>query len=616
MTMPTCRSAISLVIATVALTGLTNNCKPPSEQRERPPEVVVTRIEVTAPGTVFTALGESMQIVAVAVDASGVPVANASITWTSASSTIVEVSSSGLATARANGTARVRASSGGTTGELELRVEQGVATVTVTGNPTVIHAIGAAIRLQAIAADARGNPVIGLPISWSTANAGVALVDAVGTVTTTGVGRVDISASAAGVHGSWTLEVATVVLTPVDLYLATPAAGRLWEVPVLIIAYLPTADGVNVDVTKNPGFYGPDPLTLRAAEARILDIVKRKKMALEQGSRYRGYRDPTALSSIGYRIVGHVIVYELTPASAKRQGNDALSPYHPDFLRIFQRLEVQRYVDVLGVRQIWFVSSGFDAGYPAYNAAIHNPQDFRFYWESNMSSPLTGDISNSDRDPNDLPIYSHSYIVFGINYRRSQAEAIHNVGHQLEHMLSHVNGLEGNTDLFWKQFVGQNAQGQFITGRAGWTHMPPNTTVDYDYLNPTLVNSDIEDWTPSASGVTKPANVNTWGALTYPWPGASDFPQRVESQWYTYWFQNFPGRGNQIRRGTDWLTNWWAFFGDWDAAITSGLRLSGSTPAARVGNSSSATAGTMAPVFVSGLVPQVCTEPRRTPARL
>jgi hypothetical protein len=613
--MPGCRSAISSVIASVALTGLTGSCKPPSQERERAPELVVARIEVTAPRTVFTAVGESMQIVAVALDVSGVPVANASITWTSASSSIVEVSSSGLATARANGTARVRAASGGTTGELELRVEQGVATVTITGTPTAVHAIGATIRLQATAADARGNPVAGVPISWSSGNAAVALVDAVGTVTTTGTGMADIVASAGGVSGSWRLEVATVVFSPVDPYLATPAAGRLWEVPVLIIAYLPTADGVNVDVRKNPGFYGPDPLTLREAEDRILDIVKRKKMALEQGSRYRGYKDPTALPSIGYRIVGHVIVYELTPASAKRQGNDALSPYHADFLRIFQRLEVQRYVDVLGVRQVWFVSSGFDAGYPSYNPAIHNPQDFRFYWESNMSSPLTGDISNSDRDPSDLPVYGHSYIVFGINYRRSQAEAIHNVGHQLEHMLSHVNGLEGNTDLFWKQFVGQNAQGQFITGRAGWTHMPPNTTVDYDYLNPTLVNSDIEDWTPNASGLTKPANMNTWGGLTYPWPGASDFPQRVESQWYTYWFQNFPGRGNQIRRGSDWLTNWWAFFGDWDAAITSGLRLSGSTPAATVGTGSIAIAGALNRVLGSASFVQVCVEPTRTQAK-
>ena len=48
-----------------------------------------------------------------------------------------------------------------------------------------------------------------------------------------------------------------------------------------------------------------------------------------------------------------------------------------------------------------------------------------------MSSPLTGDISNSNRDNTDLPIYNSTYTVYGQNFRRSHAEAVHNHGHQL-----------------------------------------------------------------------------------------------------------------------------------------------------------------------------------------
>ena len=201
-----------------------------------------------------------------------------------------------------------------------------------------------------------------------------------------------------------------------------------------------------------------------------------------------------------------------------------------------------------------------------------------------MSSPTTGDISNSDRDPNDAPVLSHTYIIYGINYRRTQAEAVHNVGHQLEAMMGYVaNRQDGNDRLFWRDFVGQNAQRQFITGRAGWTHMPPNTTQHYDYLNAALVSSDIEDWRSDNGGQKKQVNVDTWGKLTYPWPGEADFHQRVESQWYTYWFQSFPGRGNRVPHGASWMTNWWAFVADWDAAIKSGLGLHGSTPAASSG---------------------------------
>ena len=98
-----------------------------------------------------------------------------------------------------------------------------------------------------------------------------------------------------------------------------------------------------------------------------------------------------------------------------------------------------------------------------------------------MSSPLTGDISNSNRDNTDLPVYNSTYTVYGQNFRRTQAEAVHNHGHQLEAILSHVNHLQyGNTDLFWKKFVGQDENEDFITGRVGWTHMPPNTTKHYD----------------------------------------------------------------------------------------------------------------------------------------
>src|SRR6185503_3612500 len=132
-----------------------------------------------------------------------------------------------------------------------------------------------------------------------------------------------------------------------------------------------------------------------------------------------------------------------------------------------------------------------------------------------------------------------------------------------------------NSDLFWKNFVGQDQNGSFITGRCGWTHMPPNTTTNYDYQNMTLVNSDIEDWTPQGTGHTKMVNANTWGNIPYPWPGVLP-PQRIESQWYIYWMQNMPGRGNTIPyNATNQMRNWWPFTADWDAAINAGLGLHG-----------------------------------------
>ena len=544
----------------------------------------VSRLAIETPDGPLTALGETKQLVATAFDVNNARTTLPPLTWTSSDAGIVEVTQAGLATARRNGIATISASTGGISAQTQLTVQQAVASVQITAPSNFIKAVGASLALNAVIRDRNGSAVTGRQVAWSTSNTSVATVSSSGVLKTTGLGRAEIVASIDQMAGRWSFEVSTEMRIPVDSYLATPIAGALWEVPVIIVEFLPTADGVNLDVTKNPDYYVLGEISLDALEKRILDFAKRRKMAIEQGSRFHGYRDPLATPSLGYRVVEHIIVYELTPASTKR-GREPGGPYYPDFFKIFARLKLDQLITEKKVKEVWIVESGMDTSYPSYNPAIHKSEDFRTNWESNMSSPVTGDVSNSDRDPNDLPVLGHAYVVFGFNFRRTQAEAVHNVGHQLEAMLSYVNQRQDrNTNLFWHQFVGQNAQSQFITGRAGWTHMPPNTTTNYDYLNQTSVSSDIEDWQPDGSGLKKSVNVNTWGSLTYPWPGAADFAQRVETQWYVYWMQNFPGRGNQIRHGANWMTNWWAFLGDWDAAIRSGLGLYGASQAAAAGS--------------------------------
>lgn len=457
------------------------------------------------------------------------------------------------------------------------------------GMRDTVRGVGVEFKLRAVGKDQLGRqfPVGGA--QWTSSNPTVATVDATtGTVRALGAGATQFTVTAGSATAQWTVEVVRIRRVAVDPYLATPAAGALWEIPVVLIAYLPTADGFSIDTLKNPDFWAAIPLSLDTAEARVLAFAKRKKMSLEEGSRFRGYKVPTAAPSLAYRVVEHIIVYELEPADPNhrdpRAPNPALAAYYPNFFQIFDDLQLTPLMTSHRIKEIWLADSGFDSGYPSYNPAIHKPEHFRTNHESNMASPLTGDISNSWRFPNDLPILPHTYVVYGINYRRSQAEAVHNVGHQIEHMLSYVAGRQdGNDRLFWRDFVGHVSGDVFGTGRAGWTHMPPNTNGNYDYLNPTLVMSDIEDWRPNNSGQKKAVNVDTWGKLTYPWPGAPDFGQRVESQWYVYWFQNMPGRGNTIPHGSRWMTNWWAFVGDWDAAIKSGLGLHASTQAAARG---------------------------------
>lgn len=306
---------------------------------------------------------------------------------------------------------------------------------------------------------------------------------------------------------------------------------------------------------------------------------RRVKYGLEQGSRFRAYRLPTARPSLGHRIVDQITVYEQTPPG-KIVGSDQGDPvWEPDGFEIFERFDVRHAVEVLGVKEIWFWGGGLSR-YPCFDPALHHPRDFRGGSESNMSSPLTGDISNNNRDPSDLPVYDRTCIVYGCKFRRSQAEALHDHGHQLESQFTWVNDRQdGNSDLFWKKWRGQDAFGKRVTGRCGDTHCPPNTVADCDYLNPALVWSDIEDWGPDHGGVQKLTNVDTWGNLVFARPDdLTDFSQRVETQYYTYWMMSMPGYSNGLVDGPEQITNWWQFVGDWDGALAAGRGLHAPPP--------------------------------------
>lgn len=352
------------------------------------------------------------------------------------------------------------------------------------------------------------------------------------------------------------------------------------DMPVFIIRYLPTSDGVNLDVGHAPDYFSLGEITLEEMEETLEQYDYRIKFALEEGTRFRDYGEEDVPSYLGYRVVGMITVYEPTPrGDVFTYDINGLPVFFIDYFSMFERFNLDSIVDILGAKEIWLWQYGSDSGYPSYDPEINLPCNFRHAWESNMASPVTGDVSNSNQDTTDLPVFDQTYILYGQNIRRSQAEAIHNHGHQLERMFPHINYLQdGNTELFWHQFVGQNPQGEFITGRCGWTHMPPNTTTHYDYQNPTLVLSDIKQWTP-AGGSQSLVNVNTWGDLSYEWPGASTFSQRIESQWYIFWMQSIPGNGNTIPYGPDYLTNWWSIIADWDQAITDGYTLYSPVPA-------------------------------------
>lgn len=438
--------------------------------------------------------------------------------------------------------------------EIAQRFLSALTIQSITIDPQTLTLLETWTRLPILTADTNLGPLFvpASAASWSSSNPAVATVDLSGTIHALSAGMTTITAHLNGTMDTLLLTVIAPVrqpeVDPLDPYLTTLPSCYRYEMPVAVIRYIPTSDGVTVNGTVS-GFTG----TVDQLKSYTDQLTLETKFMLQEGSRFRDYSAGTVPPSLGYRIVTMISVYEELPPDMNplhSVGTPGL--YFPDYNQILNRFGIEKWINDLGVKEIWLW------GYHHGNIVPV---------ESNMSSPTTGDISNSYRFQEDLPVLDHTYVLYNYNFTRSSNESVHNHGHQLEAILSHVNQLqEGSTDLFWRDFVGQDGFGNFITGRCGWTHMPPNTTSHYDYWNTTTVSSDIEDWTPDGSGATNPVNASTWASIPYDWPNGP--PEDItQHQWYIYWMQSMPGWGNQIRLGDDYFADWWKFTGDWDAHV-------------------------------------------------
>lgn len=269
---------------------------------------------------------------------------------------------------------------------------------------------------------------------------------------------------------------------------------------------------------------------------------------MEEGSRFRGYKDKNAKPSLDYEILKTFEFKEPTPKIKKGNG------YMPDYNEIMKKIDGKFWVEEQGVKEVWIFSYHTDA---------------IGLWESNMSSPY-GDISNSDRDPNDLPVYKTTYTVYTYNYGRGPSEAMENHIHQIEHVLNWIDGRDRTPKedwanlLFWGKFVGSDISHKMIPTkdgiyRCGWAHYPPNAEGDYDWRNPRKVMSDIEDWKPEGTGKAKEISSDVWDKDSY--------------KWFIYWMQAIPGMNNGLTYKGKPLTNWWIFIGDFDYAMKKKMNL-------------------------------------------
>jgi hypothetical protein len=324
---------------------------------------------------------------------------------------------------------------------------------------------------------------------------------------------------------------------------ADPYQPRLpMEIKVLVVKYFPVK-GDRIDQTVT-GDWGE---TLAATRKKTTVQTKEVIRALQEGSRYHGYKDKSAKPSLVYKVVNTIEYLEPLPTVARSGPVAAMTDYH----EIMKRVGIRKWVEGKEVEEVWIW------GYQGGKVGL---------WESNMSGPF-GDISNSDRDPKDLPVLSKTYTVYHYNYQRGTSEAIEDHMHQIEAVLNYVDGRDRTPPeqwsslVFWGKFVGSDRTNKIVHPGCGWAHYPPNGKSDYDWGNKRFVETDIEDWKPDGMGRKQGINCDRWGGDSL--------------KWFVYWMQNVPGANNGLSYKGKPLNNWWEFVGHFDAAMKRKMTLIG-----------------------------------------
>jgi alpha-tubulin suppressor-like RCC1 family protein/uncharacterized protein YjdB len=157
-------------------------------------------------------------------DTAGNALSGRKATWSSSNQTVATVNdTTGEVTGVAKGTASIRATVEGITGESSLQVElERVVTVTV-GAPSKIS-VGKPGAASATPRNAAGNPLqlSGRTLTWESSNTNIATIDKNGKITALAAGKTDITATVDGIRGSKPLDVDDVGVTSVDV-LGNPA---------------------------------------------------------------------------------------------------------------------------------------------------------------------------------------------------------------------------------------------------------------------------------------------------------------------------------------------------------------------------------------------------------
>ncbi len=188
-------------------------------------------------------VGESTRASAVLKDVDGNVVLDRVATWTSVTPALISVGAGGEITGLLAGTAQVRASSGGVSGDAIVIVTNRLAaTITLGLDSALITLPGGGVQLIAAVADATGKVIVNPAIVWTSSAPQIAAVNVAGLVTAVASGSAIISATLDGIS-------ATMAVTVRPAPVADAPTVTAISPPVLRPGAAYTVTGVNFGAT-------------------------------------------------------------------------------------------------------------------------------------------------------------------------------------------------------------------------------------------------------------------------------------------------------------------------------------------------------------------------------
>ena len=170
--------------------------------------------------------GESLQLTVSTRDDKGAVLEGRPVIWTSSNPAVIEVSPTGLAVAKSDGSATITATSEGKSATVDITVAPAAVALLAVTPSRVSMEVGETVKLSAEARDARGNVLSQRPLTWTSSKDAVVTVGADGSVKGVAVGTATVAVETGGKRGSASI---TVVTNRVDVATITisPAGGQL-----------------------------------------------------------------------------------------------------------------------------------------------------------------------------------------------------------------------------------------------------------------------------------------------------------------------------------------------------------------------------------------------------